>query len=205
MKQIESAKHELAWSERLGKQIPNVLTLLRVLVIPLFVALLIDPVPPANLWAAGIFIVASITDWLDGYLARLYRAESILGTVLDPLADKILVMAALVMLAAAPSHSRISAWMAVLLLAREMLVTGLRSLAAIKGVVLPASRFAKHKTAWTMVAISFLLIDEPYKIFLVLFDFHNAGVACLWIALVLSLTTGIAYAVQLRKLLYEML
>ena len=113
------------------------------------------PRPQSNLWATAIFIIASLTDWLDGYIARLYQAETILGTLLDPLADKVLVMAALVMLAAAPSGPRVAAWMVVVLLAREFLVTGLRSLAAVKGTVVPASRWAKHKTAWTLIAIIF--------------------------------------------------
>lgn len=188
------------WSEEVGRRAPNIITFLRILVVPVFVFLLIDPTPESNLWATVIFIFASLTDWLDGYIARLYHAESILGTLLDPLADKILVMAALVMLAAIPSGPRVAAWMVVVLLARELIVTGLRSLAAVQGTVVAASRWAKHKTAWTLIAIICLLIDEPFHLFGVLVNFHLSGTVFLWIALVLSVGTGIDYAVKLRRM-----
>lgn len=181
------------------KRLPNILSVLRILAVPVFVVLLVSPTPQSKLWAAGLFILASFTDWLDGYLARLYKAESILGTLLDPLADKVLVMAALVMLAASPSEPRVPAWMVVVLLAREFLVTGLRSLAAVQGNVVPASQWAKHKTAWTLIALSFLLIDEPYEIFGLMIHFHSAGLMFLWIAVLLSVSTGIDYAVRLRQ------
>ena len=186
-------------TDQLGKRLPNILSVLRILVVPVFMALLSDPTPQGRLWATAIFVAASITDWLDGYIARVYKAESILGTLLDPLADKVLVMAALVMLAAIPSEPRVPAWIVVVLLAREFLVTGLRSLAAVKGTVVPASTWAKHKTAWTLIAILFLLIDEPYEVFGTLVNFYVSGMAFLWIAMFLSVATGIDYAVKLRK------
>ncbi len=188
------------WRRGFVRRIPNILTLLRLFAVPFFVVLLIDPTPARDLWATVLFLVASATDWLDGYIARLYKAESILGTLLDPLADKILVMAALVMLAAIPSGPRIAAWMVVVLLARELIVTGLRSLAAVQGTVVPASWWAKHKTAWTFIAIVCLLIEEPYEIFGTLINFHLAGTIFMWIALILSVGTGIDYAVKLRRM-----
>ena len=184
----------------MGRRAPNALTILRILLVPVFIILLLNPTPTSGLWATVIFIGASITDWLDGYLARMYKAESIFGTLFDPLADKILTMAALVMLCAVPNEPRVPAWMVVALLSREMLVSALRSLAAVKGTIVPASRFAKHKTAWTMVAIVFLLINEPYEIFGVLVDFHFSGMVFLWIALAFSVGTGIAYANQLKRM-----
>lgn len=187
------------WTDWLGKRAPNFLTLFRIFIVPVFVVLLFDPTPLRCIWAAGLFIFASVTDWLDGYLARVYRAESKLGTLLDPLADKILVMAALVMLCAIPAVPRVPAWIVVALLAREFIVSGLRSIAGVQGIVVPASTWAKHKTAWTMVGISFLLIREPYIIFGVLIDFHFSGMVFLCIGLVLSVITGVAYAVSLRK------
>lgn len=90
--------------------------------------------------------------------------------------------------------------MVVVLLGRELLVTGLRSLAAVQGTVVPASYWAKHKTAWTMIAIFFLLIDEPYEIWGVLVNFHLSGMIFLWLALFLSVWTGADYAVKLRKM-----
>jgi CDP-diacylglycerol---glycerol-3-phosphate 3-phosphatidyltransferase len=185
---------------RIGKKIPNILTLLRFLAVPVFVVLLIDPTPGMGIWAMVIFVVASFTDWLDGYIARVYQAESILGTVLDPLADKILVMAALVMLAAVPFEPRVPAWMVVVLLAREFMVTGLRSLAAVQNMVVPASNLAKHKTAWTFIAIVSLLIKETHEVSGYLVDFHFSGMVFLWIAMILSVVSGVQYAVHLRKL-----
>ncbi|HMO17530.1 MAG TPA: CDP-diacylglycerol--glycerol-3-phosphate 3-phosphatidyltransferase [Oligoflexia bacterium] len=185
--------------KRYGKHLPNILTLLRILSVPVFVLLLIDPSPQMGIWAMILFITASFTDWLDGYIARLYEAESILGTLLDPLADKVLVMAALVMLAAFPFEPRVPAWMVVVLLSREFMVTGLRALAAVKGVVIPASELAKHKTAWTFIAIICLLLKEPYEVFGAVIDFHTSGMAFLWIALFLSMTSGIQYGIRLHK------
>ena len=188
------------WSPDIARRIPNILTMLRVLLIPVFVFLLVDPTPDSSLWATGIFIVASVTDWLDGYLARIYHAESILGTMLDPLADKLLTTAALVMLAAAGPAQRIPAWIVVALLSREMVVTGLRSVAAIQNIVVPASRWAKHKTAWTMLALVCLLIGKPYLVFGLEVNFYLSGMVFLWLALVFSVTTGIGYAISLRKM-----
>jgi CDP-diacylglycerol--glycerol-3-phosphate 3-phosphatidyltransferase len=185
--------------EKYGKKLPNVLTILRILIVPIFVLLLVDPSPYMSLWACSIFIFASFTDWLDGYIARAFNAQSILGTLLDPLADKVLVMSALVMLTANVGEPRVPAWIVVLLLAREFMVTGLRSLAAIQGIVVAASDIAKHKTAWTFIAIVCLLIKEPYKLFDSLIDFHMAGMVFLWISLILSMYSGIQYAVNLRK------
>ncbi len=182
-----------------SKHSPNLLTLLRLFAVPVFVFLLVDPTPTSGLWATFIFIGASLTDWLDGYLARLYHAESILGKLLDPLADKILTMAALVMLAGAGAERSIPAWSVVALLSRDMLVSGLRSLAAVKGTIVEASRFAKHKTAWMMTAIICLLISDRHSFFGLDIDFHHAGMTFLWISLFFSVTTGIHYAVTLRK------
>lgn len=183
----------------IGKRLPNILTAFRILLVPCFVLLLIDPSPVYGLWATVIFILASFTDWLDGYIARAFNAQTILGTILDPLADKILVMAALIMLCASPIDPKLPAWMVVVLLSREFLVTGLRSLAAVQGVVVPASEMAKHKTAWTFIAIVCLLVKEPYKIFETLIDFHRAGMIFIWIAFFLSIISGAQYMYNLKK------
>lgn len=187
-------------SEKFARRLPNQLTFLRFLLVPLFVVLLVSPTPQSRLFATIVYVIASFTDWLDGYIARAYDATTILGKLLDPLADKVLVTAALVMLAALPYEPRIPSWMVVVLLSREMIITGLRSLAAVKGVVVAASEMAKHKTAWTMLAIICLLIEEPYNIFGVLVNFHFTGMVFLWIALVLSIFTGIQYAVNLKDI-----
>jgi len=186
------------WSNEIGKRAPNILTFIRLLLVPVFVVFLIDPTPTGNMWAAGIFVFASLTDWLDGYLARVFNAESILGTLMDPLADKILVTAALIMLAADPNGARAPAWIVVVLLSRDMIITGLRSLAATQGTVVAASRWAKHKTAWSMLAIAFLLVGEPYVVAGILIDFQLTGIVFLWIALIYSVTTGVDYFLRLR-------
>ena len=199
LQEEKTAPAEARWSDEVGRRAPNFLTFLRILAVPVFVFLLVDPSPQASLWATLIFVIASLTDWLDGYIARAYKGETVIGTLLDPLADKILVTGALVMLAASIDEPRVPAWMVVCILAREFLVSGLRSLAAVQGIVVPASRWAKHKTAWTMLAIFFLLIREPYEVLGALIDFHFAGMVFLWIALFFTVWTGIDYAVKLRK------
>ncbi len=191
-----AAEQDYSW----GKRAPNILTVLRILAVPVFVVLLIDPTPQSRLWATAIFLAASFTDWLDGYLARIYQAETILGTLLDPLADKVLVTAALVMLAAEPGDMRVPAWVVVTILARDLLVSGLRSLAAVKGTIVAASRAAKHKTAWTMVAIVFLLIGQTYTFYGTAVNFHVVGMLVLWGALFLSVASGLEYAIKLRRM-----
>ena len=188
------SESENSWSESVGKQVPNWLTFFRLLLVPVFVVLMTQPGPIRSLWATVIFLVAALTDWLDGYLARLFKAESILGTVLDPLADKILVMAALVMLAALPGG--IPGWIVVVLLSREMIISGLRSLAALNHTVVPASRLAKHKTGWTFAAIVLLLMGEPVDLGV---KFRVLGLIALWVSLGLSVISGFQYAYALRR------
>ncbi|MCC6931670.1 MAG: CDP-diacylglycerol--glycerol-3-phosphate 3-phosphatidyltransferase [Deltaproteobacteria bacterium] len=183
-----------------GKRAPNLITFGRLALVPVFVILLMEPSPVKNMYATVIFIIASLSDWLDGYLARVFKAESILGKMLDPLADKVLVMSALVMLCCIPSEPRVSGWMVVVLLARDMIITGLRSLAALKGVVVPASRLAKHKTAWTMLAIIGLLIAQKISVMGIIIDFLVIGNILLWLALLLSVISGILYFIELRNL-----
>lgn len=185
------------------KHLPNFLTIFRMLLVPVFVVLLVNPTPRSMLWATVVFCVASITDWLDGYIARAYKAETVFGKLIDPLADKVLVMAALVMLSGLSQEPHVPAWLVVLLLSREMIVTGLRSLAAYSGIVVPASRMAKYKTFWTMVAIVFLLIRESYVIFGFQVHFYKVGIFLLWIALAFSISTGVGYAMALRHLVFN--
>ena len=172
--------------------------------VPIFVFLMIEANPNQRYWATGIFILASFTDWLDGYLARLYRAETILGKLLDPLADKVIVMAALVMLVAVDNQPRVPAWIVVLLLSREIIVTGLRSVAAVQGTVVAASQGAKYKTAFTMVSIVCLLLGQSFVIPFIGINSFELGIYLLWISLVLSLWTGFDYAYALRKVYTEL-
>jgi CDP-diacylglycerol--glycerol-3-phosphate 3-phosphatidyltransferase len=141
--------------------IPNLLTMARIVAIPFFVWLLDTPTPVRGFWACMVFTLAAITDVLDGYLARKLGVVSVLGKFLDPLADKLIVMAALVWMV---PMGRIAAWVVVLLLAREISVTGLRSVAASEGVVISAGQEGKTKTALQMIGIVALVLGYPYHL-----------------------------------------
>lgn len=144
------------------KNVPNYLTLFRLGLVPIFVLLLLDPSEGMILLAIGVFILAAITDYVDGIIARAFGATSDFGRLLDPLVDKVLVMAALVMLVAQRSdvdgNPWVPGWMVVLVLAREIWVTGLRAVAATQGLVVEARTAGKFKSGFQMIAIVFLLL-----------------------------------------------
>ncbi len=177
--------------------LPNGLTYLRLLLVPVFVLLMIDPAPGMVYIATLIFVFASLTDYLDGYIARAYSVVSDTGKLLDPLADKILVMAALVMLVAQRSDIDgapwVPAWMVVLLLARELWVTGLRAVAAGRGVVMGASQSGKIKSLFQMAAIALLLLHYPVRIFGVVLSPQLLGVNLLLVSLAFSLWSAGEY------------
>jgi len=174
----------------MARNLPNILTLSRILSVPvLIVIFLIDGV--AMRWAAlGVFAAAGVTDFLDGYLARTRHQQSHLGKFLDPIADKLLVAAIIVLLVA---YGRIGQWgvlPAVVILCREILISGLREYLAGLKVELPVSKLAKWKTTIQMVAIGFLIVGDagPDAVPSVLI-----GTAGLWLAAVLTVVTGTAY------------
>lgn len=144
--------------------LPNWLTYLRLALIPVFVLLMLDPTPAMVRVALAVFIVAALTDYVDGFVARRWGAVSNYGKLLDPLADKILVMAALVMLVAQRSDLYgdpwVPGWMVVLVLAREIWVTGIRGVAASRGLVLQADGAGKVKSFLQMTAICCLLLHH---------------------------------------------
>src|SRR3984957_9013831 len=175
--------------------IPNLLTFARIVAIPFFVWLLDEPTPIRGFWACMVFTVAAITDVLDGYLARKLGVVSILGKFLDPLADKLIVMAALVWLV---PMGRIAAWVVVMLLAREFIVTGLRSVAASEGVVISAGQDGKTKTALQMIGIVALLLGYPYRlsylgIDLGLVDMVHVGRVLVYLSLLFSVASAAQY------------
>ncbi len=172
---------------------PNLLTLTRIAAAPVLVYLLTFPQPIPSLAAAGVFFVATVTDFLDGYIARSYGSGSNLGKILDPLADKLLVAAALIMLAATTREPRVPAWIVVVMVSREILVTGLRAVAANRGRILAAEELGKYKMALQSVAIHGLLIH--YVWFHV--DFFAAGMFLLWIAMVVTVWSGVDYFVRM--------
>ncbi|MCL5044480.1 MAG: CDP-diacylglycerol--glycerol-3-phosphate 3-phosphatidyltransferase [Deltaproteobacteria bacterium] len=168
---------------------PNLLTLFRVATVPLLVCLLRYPGRLPSALAAGLFFFATISDYLDGYFARSYGSGTTLGKFLDPMADKILVSAALIMLSAVARWPRVPAWMVVVLVAREIFVMGLRAVAAIEGKVIAAEELGKYKTVLQLIAIHGLIIHYVY--FYV--DFFAVGIFILWISLALSLWSAVDY------------
>ena len=182
--------------------LPNILTLSRIAAVPVVVILLVFESQQNCFWAAFVFTAASITDWLDGYLARKWGIVTILGKFLDPLADKLIVMAALIMLI---PLDRVPAWAVFVILARELIVSGIRSIASSEGIVIAASDLGKYKTIFQMIAIVGLLLHYRYYWFFgVQFDFlypslHNAGIFIFYISLVLTVWSGVDYFVKFFK------
>jgi CDP-diacylglycerol--glycerol-3-phosphate 3-phosphatidyltransferase len=175
--------------------LPNLLTMGRIVAIPFFVWLLDTPTPVRGFWACIVFTAAAITDVLDGYLARRLGSVSVLGKFLDPLADKLIVMAALVWMV---PMGRIAAWVVVLLLAREISITGLRSVAASEGVIIAAGQEGKTKTALQMIGIVALLLGYPYHlsyfgIDLGLVDMVHVGRSLIYLSLLFSFVSAANY------------
>jgi CDP-diacylglycerol--glycerol-3-phosphate 3-phosphatidyltransferase len=138
--------------------VPNVLTVLRILAVPVLVVALLGETPHGDVIAAAVFALAALTDTLDGYIARRRRSVTTFGKLMDPLADKLLIVAALISLV---SVGRLAAWVAMVIIAREVAVTGLRGVAAEKGVVIAASWLGKLKTVLQVAAVFALIIWDP--------------------------------------------
>lgn len=176
--------------------IPNVLTLMRIAAIPLMALLLMSGARESCFWAAAIFSAASFTDWLDGYLARRMGIVTVFGKFLDPIADKLIVMAALIMII---PFGRVPAWMVLVILSREIIITGLRGIASSEGIVIAASDLGKFKTIFQIVAIIGLLLHFDYRWFfsvdhpLLIVNMHNVGMFYLWIAFVITVWSGVDY------------
>ena len=161
----------------------NKLTLLRVVMIPAFLLVLYLHVPGANYWALAIFALASITDTLDGYIARHYNQISDFGKFMDPLADKCLVMAALCCFV---EQGDMLAWILAIVLVREFAVSGMRLVAVEKGRVIAAAWSGKIKTASTMVCICLILFGIP----------HSLNIVCQIVILVTTVYSGVEYFVK---------
>jgi CDP-diacylglycerol--glycerol-3-phosphate 3-phosphatidyltransferase len=175
--------------------LPNMLTMGRIVVIPLVLVLLDRGSPRDCFWAAILFAAAAITDFLDGYLARKRGLVSVLGKFIDPLADKLIVMASLVWMV---PMGRIAPWVVVLLLARDISITGLRTIAASEGVVIAAAESGKAKTALQMVGILMLMFGYPYRFDFGLFDLGvvdlvHVGRWLIYVSLVYSLASAVQY------------
>jgi CDP-diacylglycerol---glycerol-3-phosphate 3-phosphatidyltransferase len=170
--------------------LPNVLTLSRVVMIPLLVAAFFLPGPVGNWTALALFAVASITDFFDGYVARRRAQFSDFGRFLDPLADKLLIAAALLMLAGFDRLPGLAILPAVVILVREIVISGLREFLAGVRIAVPVSRLAKWKTTVQMVALGFLIVGHAAPAGV---PAQAIGEVALWIAAVLTIVTGYDY------------
>ena len=172
------------------QKLPNYLTFMRILVIPGVVASFSFPGVFAAWVGCGLFVAASVTDWFDGYLARKFKSTSSLGRIFDPIADKLLVAATLLMMAAYDRLGYTGLWPAVIILCREVLVSGLREFLAEIKVGLPVTRLAKWKTGIQMTAIPMLMIADYSPWFCY---FGEVGEVLIWIAALLTVITGYDY------------
>ncbi|XGC82408.1 CDP-diacylglycerol--glycerol-3-phosphate 3-phosphatidyltransferase [Bdellovibrio bacteriovorus] len=175
------------------KHLPMRITMSRIFIVPVIVALMWPNELWYNVFAAVVFILASITDYYDGYYARKYNAVSNFGKFMDPIADKILVTSVLTMLLA---QGKVDAWMVIIILARDNFISGIRSVAAADQIVIAAKPAGKWKTAMQMVAIPLVIIGsmEPYLPYL-----DKIAYGVLWISVILSITSGIEYYVGYLK------
>jgi len=183
---------------KLIRRLPNWLTFLRLALIPVFVVLLIDPTQLMINAAIAIFLIAAITDYVDGWIARTYQAETDFGKLLDPLADKILVISALVMLVSMRSELYgepwVPGWMVVLIVAREIWVTGLRGVAAEKGIIVAASGAGKVKSGLQMLAVVLLLLhDASFDVRGMQITAQYIGVNILFLSIIFSLWGAVDY------------
>jgi CDP-diacylglycerol--glycerol-3-phosphate 3-phosphatidyltransferase len=175
---------------------PNQLTLLRMAFVPVVVGLLFLHQPKWDLVAAISFAAASITDYFDGYLARTRKVETVYGKLLDPLADKFLVVSALIML---QELGWIHPVVVILLICRELAITGLRALASAEGVIIGASRSAKWKTGTQMVAIPLIMLKDVFPAI----PFYPVGMGLLYISLLISLWSAKDYVVDFFRAVRE--
>ena len=172
--------------------LPNILTMMRIAAIPLILVFIDNESPLRSFIACILYGASALTDFFDGYLARRSGQVSMLGKFLDPLADKILVMAALVWMV---PMGRIEAWVVVLLLTRELGITGLRGIASAQGFVIAARPLGKDKTALQLVGIVCLIVHFRYPILFTEYyvDFHQVGLYTIYISLVLSIFSAVEY------------
>ncbi|TCL58399.1 CDP-diacylglycerol--glycerol-3-phosphate 3-phosphatidyltransferase [Kineothrix alysoides] len=174
--------------------LPNKLTIFRVIMIPFFVLFALVPVAgEASKWIAlTIFIVASLTDWLDGYLARKNNLVTNFGKFMDPLADKLLVCSALICLVELKS---IPAWIVIVIIAREFIISGFRLVASDNGVVIAASYWGKFKTTFQMIMICLMIADlEPLRLLTAI---------VMWVALILTVVSLVDYIVKNKEIMKD--
>ena len=180
------------------QKVPNVLTGFRFALIPVLIVLFsIKQTTSVELWSCIVFTVAALTDFVDGWVARRFQIETVLGKLMDPLADKVLVTTALIMLI---PLGKVAAWVSLLIICREIIVTGLRGLAATTGKVVAAGSIGKIKSNFQYFGLGFLIfplnvLPVPYQ--------HEIGTLLIYISLVLALWSAAEYAYNLREVFRE--
>ena len=168
--------------------LPNLLTLSRILLVPVFILIFSTPTVTRSWAAAFVFGVAALTDWFDGYLARLRAEVTTVGRLLDPIADKFLVVSGLILLV---QIQRVAAWLAIIFIVREIVVTGIRAIAATEGVIISAGNLGKYKVILQIFGILLLILQDV--LILPLVDLSLLGNSILYIALGFSLLSGVQY------------
>lgn len=179
-------------SRRETFNLPNTITLMRISVVPFLFILLSNPGEFWSLVIAGLFVVASITDFFDGYIARKYHMITTMGKFLDPIADKIIVNTAMILMI---PIGRIPAWIVAITIIRDLIVDVIRSIASSEGIYIQASILGKQKTVTQIIAVTALMIH--YSIFGI--NAHIVGTMVLYIALFLTIYSGIDYFIKLYK------
>jgi len=166
--------------------LPNGLTIIRIAAIPVILFLLYTSGRAYQIITAILFLLVAGTDTLDGYLARRRGMVTTLGKFLDPLADKLLIVTSLIALITARG---IPVWMVIVIVGREIAVTGLRGIAVSQGIVISASSLGKYKTVFEVASIAFLIFDGEY----LSIDFHQVGMGFLWISLIIAVVSAVDY------------
>jgi CDP-diacylglycerol--glycerol-3-phosphate 3-phosphatidyltransferase len=184
--------------------LPNAITLARIALIPVFLWFTYYESRLDSFYAAMIFTLTGATDFLDGWVARRNNLVTVIGKFLDPLADKLIVMAALVMLV---HLGRIAAWVVIVVMAREFIVTGLRSIAMSEGIVIAAGQEGKYKTSLQIAAIAFLLLHYTYPIDFIWLTFdldaNRVGTWLLYVSLVFSVWSAWSYFSGFLRAVYS--
>lgn len=187
--------------------VPNALTLFRIFLVPLLVVVILTKFEGKEYVALGIFLLASITDWLDGFIARRLRKVTRVGMLLDPIADKLLICSALVSLV---EMGIAPAWMVVIIIGREFAVEGLRSIASQRGVTIAASGLGKTKTVSQVVAVALLILGHKLNHVLLTplgidraIDPEVIGKFALWVVVTFALVSGVDYFMKFSKAVFR--
>ncbi|MCY3729645.1 MAG: CDP-diacylglycerol--glycerol-3-phosphate 3-phosphatidyltransferase [Nitrospira sp.] len=171
--------------------LPNALTFLRILLVPVYIGLFSTPTAVRSTWAAAIFGLAALTDWLDGYIARRRGQVTKIGRLFDPIADKFLVISGLVLLV---QFQRIAAWLAIALIVRDLAVTGIRFVSASRGIIIAAGTLGKYKVVLQIIAIIILTLEGAVSFSFL--NMHLLGTVTLYVALLFSLVSAGQYLLE---------